>query len=221
MSNTIIIADDHPLFRQALRETVTPLFDEANIVELESLSETKALLEQEPITLLLLDLKMPDTEGLTGLMMIKGMYPQLPIIVVSATEDSATVRACIQAGASAYIFKSASLGEIRETIEAVNAGEVFVPQKVRNNVTEAEQTELDNIAKVSSLTPAQLRVFYFLCEGQMNKQIAYEMSITEATVKAHITSIYKKLDVRTRTQAVLMARTLSELTPTELKPVTN
>ncbi|MFT5261097.1 MAG: DNA-binding NarL/FixJ family response regulator, partial [Gammaproteobacteria bacterium] len=74
----------------------------------------------------------------------------------------------------------------------------------------AEQTELDNIAKVSSLTPAQLRVFYFLCEGQMNKQIAYEMSITEATVKAHITSIYKKLGVRTRTQAVLLASSLRE-----------
>ncbi len=213
MTSNIIIADDHPLFRQALRETIAPLFDQANIVEIESLQQTKSLLESDSAELLLLDLKMPDTEGLTGLMMIKGMYPQLPVIVVSATEDSATVRACIQAGASAYIFKSASLQAIRETIEAVISGNVYVPEGVHNDISDSEQVELDNIAKVSSLTPAQLKVFYYLCEGQMNKQIAYEMHITEATVKAHITSIYKKLDVRTRTQAVLMARTLSELNP--------
>ncbi|MFT5275075.1 MAG: DNA-binding NarL/FixJ family response regulator [Saprospiraceae bacterium] len=210
MTGSIIIADDHPLFRQALRETIAPLFPDASILDIESLEETKIILETTDIELLLLDLKMPDTEGLTGLMMIKGTYPQLPVIVISATEDNATVRACIQAGASAYIFKSASLQDIRDTITAVNAGEVYVPERVNNSISDAEQTELDNIAKVSSLTPAQLRVFYFLCEGQMNKQIAYEMSITEATVKAHITSIYKKLGVRTRTQAVLLASSLRE-----------
>ncbi|MFT5260615.1 MAG: DNA-binding NarL/FixJ family response regulator, partial [Gammaproteobacteria bacterium] len=178
MTGSIIIADDHPLFRQALRETIAPLFPDASILDIESLEETKIILETTDIELLLLDLKMPDTEGLTGLMMIKGTYPQLPVIVISATEDNATVRACIQAGASAYIFKSASLQDIRDTITAVNAGEVYVPERVNNSISDAEQTELDNIAKVSSLTPAQLRVFYFLCEGQMNKQIAYEMSIT-------------------------------------------
>ncbi len=210
MTSNIIIVDDHPLFRQALRETITPLFPEATILEIESLSETKSVLENTFVELLLLDLKMPDTDGLTGLMMIKGTYPQLPVIVVSATEDSAIVRACIQAGASAYIFKSASLQEIRDTITAVKASEVYVPERVHDSISSGEQTELDNIAKISSLTPAQLRVFYLLCEGQMNKQIAYEMKITEATVKAHITSIYRKLDVRTRTQAVLLAGSLSE-----------
>lgn len=204
----IIIADDHPLFRQALRETVTPMFAGAELVELESLAETKKALLEKDVELLFLDLRMPDSDGLTGLMMIKSQYPALPVMVVSASEEAEVVRAAIQAGASGYIFKSSSLQGIHDAVEMVKAGEVYVPTGVDDGVTENEHHDLDTIARLSSLTPAQLNVYVLLAQGFMNKQIAAEMFISEATVKAHVTSIYKKLGVRSRAQAVMVSKAL-------------
>ncbi len=208
MSSQIIIADDHPLFRQALRETISPIFKDAQISELESLEETKAELAQQSVELLLLDLRMPDSDGLAGLMMIKGMYPALPVIIVSASEEAETVRAAIQAGAAGYIYKSYSLRQIHDAVAQVNQGGVHIPEGVDDGVTEHEHQELDAIAKISSLTPSQLRVFVALSRGFMNKQIAADMGISEATVKAHVTSVYKKLGVRSRTQAVMVSKAL-------------
>lgn len=208
MSSFIIIADDHPLFRQALRETVAPIFPDTQILELESLQETKAQLEGSAVELLLLDLRMPDSDGLAGLMMIKGMYPALPVIIVSASEEAETVRAAIQAGAAGYIYKSYSLHDIHDAVEQVNSGGVHIPAGVEAGVTEHEHEELDAIARISSLTPSQLRVFVALSRGFMNKQIAADMGISEATVKAHVTSVYRKLGVRSRTQAVMISKAL-------------
>lgn len=208
MNNTIIIADDHPLFRQALRETVSPIFQGASICELESLEDTRSKLEKKSVELLLLDLRMPDSDGLTGLMMIKGMYPALPVIVVSASEEAETVRAAIQAGAAGYIYKSYSLKQIHDAVEQVNQGGVHIPEGIEEGVTDHEHEELDAIARISSLTPSQLRVFVALSRGYMNKQIAADMDISEATVKAHVTSVYKKLGVRSRTQAVMVSKAL-------------
>ncbi len=208
MSSQIIIADDHPLFRQALRETIAPIFKNFEICELESLQETKAELTRQAVELLLLDLRMPDSDGLAGLMMIKGMYPALPVIIVSASEEAETVRAAIQAGAAGYIYKSYSLRQIHDAVAEVYQGGVHIPDGVAENVTENEHAELNAIAKISSLTPSQLRVFVALSHGFMNKQIAAEMDISEATVKAHVTSVYKKLGVRSRTQAVMVSKAL-------------
>ena len=216
MSQSIIIADDHPLFRQALRETVSPIFKEAAIHELESLEETRQTLEQEGVELLLLDLRMPDSEGLAGLMMIKGMYPALPVIIVSASEEAETVRAAIQAGAVGYIYKSYSLKQIHDAVEQVKHGGMHIPEGIDEGVTEHEHEELDAIARISSLTPSQLRVFIALSRGYMNKQIAADMDISEATVKAHVTSVYKKLGVRSRTQAVMVSKAL-DITPEEIE----
>lgn len=208
MSNFIVIADDHPLFRQALRETIGPIFNGAVICELESLEDTKRILAEEEVELLLLDLRMPDSDGLAGLMMIKGMYPALPVIIVSASEEAETVRAAIQAGAAGYIYKSHSLKQIHDAVVMVTQGDVYLPEEIAASVTEHEHQELNAIARISSLTPAQLRVFVLLSQGFMNKQIAFDMNISEATVKAHVTSVYKKLGVRSRTQAVLVSKAL-------------
>jgi DNA-binding NarL/FixJ family response regulator len=216
MSSLIIIADDHPLFRQALRAIITPIFKDAQICELESLQETKTKLAQQTVELLMLDLRMPDSDGLAGLMMIKGMYPALPVIIVSASEEAETVRAAIQAGAAGYIYKSYSLRQIHDVVAQVNLGGVHVPEGVEEGVTENEHEELNAIAKITSLTPSQLRVFVALSRGYMNKQIAADMEISEATVKAHVTSVYKKLGVRSRTQAVMVSKAL-DITTEEIE----
>jgi DNA-binding NarL/FixJ family response regulator len=204
----IIIADDHPLFRHALRTTVEPLFADHKIVEYETLAETHDALDARETSLLFLDLRMADSQGLSGLLLIKSTYPQTPVVVVSASEEANTVRAAIQAGAAGYIFKSFSLEQIKQAVETVLRGETFVPSSVSSAITEVEQTGLDNISRIATLTPAQLKVFRYMYDGMMNKQIAYEMSISEATVKAHVTTMFRKLGVRTRTQAVVMGADL-------------
>ena len=156
----------------------------------------------------MLDLRMPDSDGLAGLMMIKGMYPALPVIIVSASEEAEVVRAAIQAGAAGYIYKSHSLKQIHDAVVIVTQGDVYIPGEIAASVTEHEHQGLDAIARISSLTPAQLRVFVLLSQGFMNKQIASDMNISEATVKAHVTTVYKKLGVRSRTQAVLVSKAL-------------
>ncbi len=208
MSKTIIISDDHPLFRQALRTAIMPLFSDANIVEVETLGETQSELSNRSVDLLLLDLRMSDSKGLVGLMIIKGSYPEIPVIIVSASEGAETIRSAIQAGASGYISKSASPEQIRESIQLVAQGEVAIPDVARSGVSDNERQELEAIENISLLTPTQLKVLVKMTEGMLNKQIAFYMDISEATVKSHVTAIFKKLRVRTRTQAVVLAKQL-------------
>ncbi|MGB5706929.1 MAG: response regulator transcription factor [Arenicellales bacterium] len=208
MSKTIIISDDHPLFRQALRAAITPLFEGAEIIEVETLAATQDIFQQRQVDLLFLDLRMSDSRGLAGLMIIKGSFPEIPVIVVSASEGAETVRAAIQAGASGYVFKSASPEQIRESIGKVTNGEIAIPSNALTGVSDQEQRELEAIENISLLTPTQLKVLVRITEGMLNKQIAYDMEISEATVKSHVTAIFKKLHVRTRTQAVVLAKQL-------------
>lgn len=208
MTKTIIIADDHPLFRQALRSSITPLFNDSRIQEVETLGATLETLEQQSVDLLLLDLRMSDSQGLSGLMIIKGSYPELPVIVVSASEGAGTVRAAIQAGASGYISKSSSPEQIRDAIERVSRGETAIPESAMTGVSDAERKELEAIENITLLTPTQLKVLVKMTDGLLNKQIAWDMDISEATVKSHVTAIFRKLKVRTRTQAVVLAKQL-------------
>ena len=208
MTRTIIIADDHPLFRQALRSSITPLFNDSRIQEVETLGATLETLEQQSVDLLLLDLRMSDSQGLSGLMIIKGSYPELPVIVVSASEGAETVRAAIQAGASGYISKSSSPEQIRDAIEQVSRGETAIPESAMTEVSDAERRELEAIENITLLTPTQLKVLVKMTDGLLNKQIAWDMDISEATVKSHVTAIFRKLKVRTRTQAVVLAKQL-------------
>ncbi|MGB6760752.1 MAG: response regulator transcription factor, partial [Xanthobacteraceae bacterium] len=198
----LLIADDHPLFRGALREAVNGLFDRAEIAEAGTFEEVTELLERGgDIDLILLDLRMPGVRGFSGLMYLRAQYPSLPIVVVSANDDPAVIRRCMEFGASGFIPKTLGVEALRQAVAQVLRGEVWTPPDVdlqRDNDTESAAV----IARLATLTPQQVRVLMMLSGGLLNKQIAYELSVSEATVKAHVSAILQKLGVESRTQAV-------------------
>ncbi len=200
MVQRIIIADDHPLFRSALSHAVGRVWPDAEIVEASSAGKARAALEEGPVEALLLDLHMEDSNGLSVLMDMRQDYPALPIAIVSASEEPRVFAAAKQLGAAAFIPKSSSLDEMRAALAAVRDGDGWFPG--------TDQGADDELAKIASLTPAQRRILSAIRRGLLNKQIAYELDISEATVKAHITAIFRKLGVNNRTQAVLLAAKL-------------
>jgi DNA-binding NarL/FixJ family response regulator len=205
----IIIVDDHPLFRAALRQTLAVGDASAEIEEAGDLDELNAVLEAErEYDLVLLDLSMPGVRGFSGLLLLRAQYPDLPVMIISAVEDAGVIRRAFELGASGYLHKSVGPTEIRRAIETVLSGEVFVPGDIDLTPHSSEQTEL--MRRLGTLTPQQVRVLMMLKDGLMNKQIAYELSISEATVKAHVSAILQKLDVDSRTQAVIAASRIGE-----------
>ena len=200
-----MIADDHPLFRGALREAVTGVFDRAEVAEAGTFEEVSELLERGgDIDLILLDLRMPGVRGFSGLMYLRAQYPSLPIVVVSASDDPAVIRRCIDFGASGFIPKTLGIEALRQAIARVLQGEVWTPPDV--DLTRQSDGEITAmIARLSTLTPQQVRVLMMLSAGLLNKQIAYELGVSEATVKAHVSAILQKLGVESRTQAVIAA----------------
>jgi DNA-binding NarL/FixJ family response regulator len=197
-----LIADDHPMVRDALASALGQAFAGAGIAMAGSLAQVQSALERQPDTdALLLDLDMPGMDGLTGLALLRSDHPTVPIIVVSAARDAAVVRHAYEFGASAYIDKSASLEQIARTVRAVLDGEIFAPP---------DSAPADSFAqRAAQLTPQQWRVLALMVQGDQNKQIAYKLGVGEATVKAHVTVILRKLGVRSRTQAVIEARGLA------------
>ena len=200
MTARIIIADDHPLFRSALAHAVGKVWSEAAIIEASSAAEARAALAEGAVEALLLDLHMADSTGLSVLMDLRQDYPALPIVIVSASEEPRVAAAAAQLGAAGFIPKSASLDAMREGLSAVQGGDGWFP--------EINAGADDDLARIASLTPAQRRILAAIRQGLLNKQIAYELAISEATVKAHITAILRKLGVSSRTQAVLLAAKL-------------
>ena len=190
-SPTFIVADDHPLFRKALRQTVESAFDAAGIVD------------HVDADLVLFDLNMPGARGFSGLIYLRAQYPEIPVCIISAIEDAATIRNAMALGASGYVPKSGSTEQIREAISAILAGDTWLPDTVDLRSAPDEDVELTN--RLRSLTPQQVRVLMMLSEGLLNKQIAYELGVSEATVKAHVSAILQKLRVENRTKAVLVA----------------
>jgi len=204
------IADDHPLFRDALLGIISTHFSGASVSQSSDLESTLAALETMPdLDILLLDLHMPGSQDLFGLVTVRERFSSVPVVVVSARDDLETISRSIGHGASAYIPKSASPAMIHEAIDAVAAGERWVPEKARNGLRRIDEEEMSLGSKIASLTPQQYRVLCLLREGWLNKQIGYELGVTEATVKAHITAIFKKLGVSNRTQAVIALSRLS------------
>ncbi|TCQ82218.1 LuxR family two component transcriptional regulator [Ochrobactrum sp. BH3] len=199
-----IIADDHPLFRGALRQVLSSLPEEAEILEVGDFDAAKKLVvERDDIDLLLLDLTMPGGTGLSGLVTLKALQPALPIIIVSGTDDAATIRHAVELGASGFISKSASMETIGEAVHAVIAGDIWTPSDI--DLDQAHDPEIEAlINKIRTLTPQQTRVLTMLAEGLLNKQIAYELNVSEATVKAHVSAVLQKLGVDSRTQAVIL-----------------
>ncbi len=201
----LIIADDHPLFRGALREAVTGLFGQIEIAEAGSFEEIATLLERDgDVDLILLDLAMPGVRGFSGLMCLRAQYPGVPVVVVSAKDDPAVIRRCMDFGASGFIPKTLAGEPMRAAVARVLAGGEWTPPDV-DLTGEADAQTADLLARLMTLTPQQVRVLMMLSEGLLNKQIAYELGVSEATVKAHVSAILQKLGVESRTQAVIAA----------------
>ena len=201
----LVIADDHPLFRGALREAVAGLFEHVEIGEAGSFDDVAKLLELGgEVDLILLDLTMPGVRGFSGLIYLRAQYPSVPIVVVSANDDPAVIRRCVDFGASGFIPKTLGIEEMRSAIKRVLEGGVWTPADVDLDAAGDAETA-DLLARLASLTPQQVRVLMMLSEGLLNKQIAYELSVSEATVKAHVSAILQKLGVESRTQAVIAA----------------
>ncbi|MGN6146822.1 MAG: response regulator transcription factor [Mesorhizobium sp.] len=198
-----VIADDHPLFRGALREAIAGTGAVAAIHEAGDFESAKALLlANGDIDLVLLDLAMPGASGLSGLISLRGIHATVPMVVVSAHDDPVTIRRALDLGASGFISKSASMEEIRSAIQAVLSGDIAAPVGIDLGV-ERDPEVSDLIKRLQTLTPQQTRVLGMLAEGLLNKQIAYELGVSEATIKAHVSAILQKLDVDSRTQAVI------------------
>ena len=210
-----LIADDHPLFREALKGALSAKFAGLEVFESADFDSTlKVLSEQEDLDILLLDLHMPGNGDLYGLIRIREDYPSLPIAVVSGSEDVNIVSKVMGYGAMGFIPKSSSSDDIANAINQILEGDTWLPTELKTKVAEIEGADREITAQVASLTPQQYRVLQYLHEGLLNKQIAYELHISEATVKAHITAIFRKLGVYNRTQAVLIAAKL-QLEPIE------
>ncbi|MGL5736490.1 MAG: response regulator [Beijerinckiaceae bacterium] len=206
----VIIADDHPLVRSALRQSVEKRFTQAAVTEVGTFEETVAEINAAgDADLLLLDLNMPGAEGFSGLMYLRAQHPGMPLIVVSGNDDPAVIRRCMGFGASGYIPKTVNAETMGNAIQAVLDGGSWTPPDVDMSAA-ADRDTSELVKKLASLTPQQVRVLMMLSQGLLNKQIAYELSVSEATVKAHVSAILQKLDVDSRTQAVIAASRIAK-----------
>lgn len=211
----LLIADDHPLYRDALKGALRMAFSELNIYESNDLNSTVDLLEQQEVDLLLLDLHMPGSSDLFGLLHIQKLYPDVPVAVVSGTEDIALISKVIGVGALGFIPKTASAQEIGDAVNVIMEGDVWVPEKLRQQIQQVDETFSALAENVASLTPSQYKVLCYMRDGLLNKQIGYNLEIAEATVKAHVTAIFRKLGINNRTQAVLIASQLQLEPPSQ------
>jgi DNA-binding NarL/FixJ family response regulator len=198
-----IIVDDHPLFRGALGQALSAAFADAEILEAGSLDElTEHLGKAGDIDLILLDLSMPGVHGVSGLIYLRAQHPEVPVVIVSASDDAGTIRQCLDCGASGFIPKSQPVERIREAIRRIIGGEVWLPPDV-DLTGEPAGDSAELVSRLSTLTPQQVRVLMMLGEGLLNKQIAFKLGVSEATIKAHVSAILQKLGVDSRTQAVI------------------
>ncbi len=210
---TFVVADDHPMVRDALASALKGAFPDARIAFAGTLAETQAAIDAGSETdLVILDLDMPGMLGLAGLAALRAQFPAIPIAIVSATTNSAAMRQAIEMGAAGFIPKLAAAERFLDAVRIILSGAVALPDEAKDNALASRDRDLAQ--RAAHLTPQQHRVLSLLAEGMPNKLIAYEMQISEPTVKAHVTEILRKLSVTSRTQAVILAQRLS------LEPVT-
>ncbi|MFI0472376.1 MULTISPECIES: response regulator [unclassified Halomonas] len=209
VAHKFIVADDHPLFRAALTQALRQLAPQAEIVEADTMDATTEAVSRHPdADLILLDLHMPGAHGFSGLIQLRGHMPDVPVAVVSGSDEPYVVRRAIDYGASGFIPKSSSLALIAEAVGEILQGEVWLPEALAGILEETSEEESRFAEAIASLTPQQFRVLNMLTEGLLNKQIAFELNVSEATIKAHVTAILRKLGVHSRTQAVIAAQKL-------------
>ena len=200
-----LVIDDHPLFCDALELTLRSVANFAKVVTADSLvSALGRLSDDQPPSLILLDLNLPDVDGLDGLMRLKRTAEHTPIIIVSSMTDNSIIANSIVAGAQGFVPKHSHRSVFLDAIQTIMAGEIYKPAGfVEGSGGEGRE---ENLNRLSSLTNQQARILDLICEGKLNKQIAFDLSIAETTVKAHVTAIMRKLGVQSRTQAVLIAQ---------------
>lgn len=204
-----LIADDHPLFRDALSAALKPLFEDLEFVYADSLDTTiQALEKNADIDLVLLDLYMPGSEDFYGLIRVTEDFPNKPVAIVSGSDAPNIVSRVMKFGARGFIPKTTASADTANAIKKILSGETWLPEHLQDNLIRVDNDEIDIAQRMAELTPKQFQVLKQLQAGLLNKQIAFDLNITEATVKAHISAIFKKLDVNNRTQAVLVAEKL-------------
>lgn len=217
---TLLVADDHPLYRDALRGALTLSFSDLTLLEAADLMQTVALLEEhKDIDLLLLDLHMPGSGDLFGLIHIRKLFPELPVAVVSGLEDPMIITKVINLGALGFVPKTTGASQIADAVTSMLEGDIWLPESYASDEVELDNEFAELADNVASLTPAQYKVLCYMRDGLLNKQIAYNLDIATATVKAHVTAIFKKLHINNRTQAVLIASQL-QLEPPATAPST-
>jgi len=200
--DSVIIADDHPLFRQALLEILKSKLSKTRWIEAETVEElNNALMANLNADLLLLDLDIPGAHGFNTLIHVRKQFPQIPVVIVSAYEDNDTINKSMDFGASGFVPKSTPVETIFEAISQVLSGGFWTPQTLEN--APVNESKSDMAARITSLTHQQYKILMMFAQGMLNKQIAYDLSVSEATIKAHATAIFRKLNVRNRTQAVI------------------
>ncbi len=207
LADTLVVADDHPLFRQALLLTLSEALQQPQWLEAETVEQLDCILAagHDP-DLLLLDLQIPGAHGFSTLIHVRNHYPALPVVVISAHEDEANIRTAFRCGAAGFIPKSTPAAQLRQAVIEVLQGQNYWPAGVC-----LDESDNDSfVERLATLTPQQYRILMMFAEGLLNKQIAGDLHVSEATVKAHATAIFRKLGVRNRTQAVIA---LAQLEP--------
>lgn len=213
-AETVIVADDHPLFRTAIKEALEAEQGETNFLEASSFESLQGLVdEHKEVDLVLLDLHMPGVSGFAGLVYLCKRYPSVPVVIISANEDPVVIRRALEHGAAGFIPKSSSIDTITEAIGQVLMGEIWSPAATQSNLPGNNVSELELAERMAQLTPQQFKVLMMMSQGLLNKQIAFDLGVSEATIKAHVSAIMNKLGVSNRTQAVLAANQLSVMNP--------
>ena len=209
-AETVIVADDHPLFRTAIKEALEAEQGETNFLEASSFESLQALVDRhKEVDLVLLDLHMPGVSGFAGLVYLCKRYPSVPVVIISANEDPVVIRRALEHGAAGFIPKSSSIDTITEAIGQVLMGEIWSPAATQSNLPGNNVSELELAERMAQLTPQQFKVLMMMSQGLLNKQIAFDLGVSEATIKAHVTAILRKMQVTNRTQAVLAVQRLN------------
>lgn len=204
---TALVIDDHPLFCEALALTLKAVAGIVTVATAGRLESALERLAKEPRPdVLVLDLNLPDVAGFDGLIRLSAAAPGVPIVVVSSLADSRSISAALAAGAAGFVPKHSTRETFRAAFAALRAGRIYLPEGYAPTENPAASERDEAIRRLKLLTRQQAVILQLICEGKLNKQIAYELSIAETTVKAHVTAIMRKLGVLSRTQAVLVAR---------------
>jgi DNA-binding NarL/FixJ family response regulator len=216
----VLIADDHPLFSEALKGISEDTFDKITCTDVADAEQTlAAVLDDNSFDLILLDLFLPGADGFSCLVALRNRAPTTPIIVVSASDEVAVVREAFSYGAMGYLPKSSSREVMKNALRLVMSGSSYVPSEALGAIGPLRRAgasaggEHEKGEDEQSLTPRQLGVLVLLGEGKANKQIAYELGISEITVKAHVSAILRKLNVNNRLQAVIACRNIKSNMP--------